>query len=384
MILGFPLGTPQYIAGVLLLLFAAQGLWLMSRRPLSAMELAYVRAGQMQLHGQGAVTAGSAPLISVLAAAPVAADYTADSPAGSEPPLLIDYPPSWHFLVRLPFLILGVLLGSSLWYVARRLYGNTGGYIALVLYAFSPLMIARAASVQPTILGAWSAFGAVFTAIAVAHTLYAPREVVLWNWRRILLMGLSFGLAAGARFSLLALVPIALLFLLYLAPERRRAALAIFVASCVVGAAVLWGSYGFRLAPLLRDAGRFGVSDFAPGLFLRPLTWLLMAEFFLSMPAVLVLVLGALAAYALWKRARFFGNTAPLLIFLLLLALGICFPHQAGSSFFLFSLPFGFVFVAGVFTDLLESRYAGLAGGLVSGILLAHVLVSLMGLFRVR
>ena len=96
------------------------------------------------------------------------------------------------------------MLGASLWYVARRLYGNAGGYIALALYCFSPAMIVNAAGAQSLgEMGAvWGAFGTVFTAIAVAHTLYAPREVVLWNWRRILLLGLSLALAAGNQFSL--------------------------------------------------------------------------------------------------------------------------------------------------------------------------------------
>ena len=83
----------------------------------------------------------------------------------------------------------GLLLGASLWYVARRLYGNLGGYIALGLYCFSPMAITRSSQIQPDILGAWGAFGLVFTGIAAAHTLYAPRDVVLWNWKRILADG---------------------------------------------------------------------------------------------------------------------------------------------------------------------------------------------------
>ena len=84
------------------------------------------------------------------------------------------------------------MLGGSLWYVTRRLYGNPGGYIALTLYCFSPGMIVSAAGSQNLgeMGGVWGAFGTIFTAIAVAHTLYAPREVVLWNWKRILLLGL--------------------------------------------------------------------------------------------------------------------------------------------------------------------------------------------------
>ena len=112
------------------------------------------------------------------------------------------------------------LLGASLWYVARRLCGNIGGFLALTLYCFSPSMIQSSAvwHTEPEILAAWGAFGAIFTAIAVAHTLYAPREVILWNWRRIVLLGVSVAIAVGSQFSMIIVVPLALAFLLYLAP----------------------------------------------------------------------------------------------------------------------------------------------------------------------
>jgi len=56
--------------------------------------------------------------------------------------------PLWHVLAAAPYLFFGVMLGGSLWYVARRLYGNAGGYIALLLYCFSPAMIAGVAGAQ--------------------------------------------------------------------------------------------------------------------------------------------------------------------------------------------------------------------------------------------
>ena len=74
-----------------------------------------------------------------------------------------------------------------------------------VLSAPAPLW-----SAEPEVGAAWGAFGAIFTAIAVAHTLYAPREVILWNWRRIVLLGLSLALAVGSQFSLVIVVPVAL------------------------------------------------------------------------------------------------------------------------------------------------------------------------------
>src|SRR6202166_2310342 len=85
----------------------------------------------------------------------------------------------WGWLARAPYVLFGVLLGASLWYVSRRLYGNSGGYIALALYCFSPAVVRSSALwlAGPDIAAVWGTFGAVFAAIAVSHTLYAPREV---------------------------------------------------------------------------------------------------------------------------------------------------------------------------------------------------------------
>src|SRR6266436_6213661 len=77
--------------------------------------------------------------------------------------------PLWHVLAAAPYLFFGVMLGGSLWYVARRLYGNAGGYIALLLYCFSPAMIVSVSGAQSLgeMCGVWGGFGAVWTAIAV-------------------------------------------------------------------------------------------------------------------------------------------------------------------------------------------------------------------------
>src|SRR5207237_6883925 len=155
---------------------------------------------------------------------------------------------AWVWLTRMPYVIFGALLGASVWYVSRRLYGNAGGYIALTLYCFSPTVI-RASTLwfsQPNIAGTWGTFGAVFTAIAVSHTLYAPREVVLWNWRRILLLGVSLALAAGSQFSLIVVLPVTLAFMLYVVPGRRTAATVIWAAAVGIGTLILFASYFFQ------------------------------------------------------------------------------------------------------------------------------------------
>ena len=379
-VLGSPIGIPQIIAALLLLAFSAQCFWLAVHSPMRVMEVAQIEQGQ-KLFQEGAFSADAArsPVIPVLAAAPLIGSGVTASPGA----LLFPHPHSWRWRARLPFIAIGILLGASLWYVARRLYGNAGGYIALSLYAFSPLIITRATTIQPAIVAAWGAFGAVFTAIAVAHTLYAPREVVLWNWKRIALLGLAITLAVGSQFALAGVVLLAFAFLLYLVPERRGAAVAIIAAACAVAVALLVAAFGFDLQAMTGAARGLRAADFAPQLLARKLTYRLLAMFFLRMPGVLVGLGAALIAYATWKRPRFFGVTAPLTAFALVMLLGITMPHLGGYNLFVSALPFAYVFIAGVFSDLLETRHSSLVFGVLTGVILAHALVSVMGLMRI-
>jgi len=279
------------------------------------------------------------------------------------------------WLTHAPYVLFGVLLGASVWYVSRRLYGNAGGYIALALYCFSPAVVRSSALwvAPPDVAAAWGTFGAVFTAIAVSHTLYAPREVVLWNYRRIVLLGISLTLAVGSQFSLALMIPVLLVFMLYLAPERRSAALVILCAACAVGLALLFAAYFFHPGVFLQSvkhARLLTVSAAALGMqgaYLQVLK-----EIASSGPVLAVLVPAALLTYALWRRSRYFGNTAPLLIALLFLALRVASPHNSDSVFSLIGVVFLFVFVAGVMADLLETTGRELTVAVVTGLLAAN------------
>lgn len=380
-VLGSPIGKPQIIAGLLLLAFSAQCFWLALHSPLRAAELARIQQGQELLRrGASSADAARSPVIPVLAAAPLIGSGMTVTP---ENPGFYPHPHSWRWRARLPFMAIGIFLGASLWYVARRLYGNAGGYIALSLYAFSPLIITRATTIQPAIVAAWGAFGTVFTAIAVAHTLYAPREVVLWNWKRIGLLGLAITLAVGSQFALAGVVVLAFAFMLYLVPERRGAALAIIAAACAVAFLMLLAAYSFNLQAMIAAARGLRAADFAPQLLARKLTYTLIALFFVPMPGVLVALGAAVIAYVAWKRPRFFGVTAPLTAFALIMLAGIIMPQLGGYNLLVAALPFAYVFIAGVFSDLLETRYSSLVFGLLTGIILAHALVSVFGLLRI-
>lgn len=384
-------GRPQFLAGLLLLAFLGQCLWLVHREAerhgldsdeIMRLELGLGYWGKTGVGGAWASPAEAGPHAShsrlwfLIAAAPLllSPDTSPDRLADS------------LWLIRAPYLLFGILLGASLWYVSRRLYGNAGGYTALALYCFSPGMLRASTGwlAQPEVGSAWGAFGAIFTAIAVAHTLYAPREVVLWNWRRIVLLGLSLALAVGSQFSLVIVVPVALILMWYVAPTRRAAALAIWAAGCGLALLILFASYFFHAGVFwqsLRHARFFGGAWQALGIpeVYRALVLQLVG----TSPALAVAMPVALAAYFFWPRARYFGNTAPLLVALLFGLLGAMDPHHPGLGFRLVMAPFLFVFVAGVSADLLESRYRNLAQAGILGLLTAYALWNVMELARV-
>jgi hypothetical protein len=398
-------GRPQFLAALILLAFLAQALWLVhvelsSAQSMDGEEALRIGEGLKQWHGQGIASAPvsdpvddpfvhlsqssengfdteHSPLLSLVSAAPLLvwpSHLNAESAT------------YWRWLPKLPFLACGLFLGASLWYVARRLCGNTGGFIALTLYAFSPSLIQAAAvwHTEPEIVAAWGAFGTIFTAIAVAHTLYAPREVVLWNWRRIVLLGVSLAIAIGSQFSMMIVVPMALIFLLYVAPVRRRAGMVIWIAACVVGLIVLLGIYFFHLRTFLESL-RHAVFL---GLTWRGFTVLAVytqvakqiggafSVFVVALPVTLI-------TYCLWPRSRYFGNTAPLLVGVIFLILAMATPHTGGAGFLLTAIPFLLIFVSGVLADLLETRHRPAILAAVLTLLVTYIAGTLLALARV-
>lgn len=383
-------GKPQFIAALLLLVYLGQCAWLVyvqTKHGVLPDPAHALRVSRGLEEWKGDVVAGTAQSLKP-------AELTGVPSAASNGSLRVrdgydrDRSPLYYLVAGAPWLVapaalpadstvgqlwgsapyffFGVMLGGSLWYVTRRLYGNSGGYIALVLYCFSPAIILNTAGAQSAAeMGAvWGAFGSVFTAIAVAHTLYAPREVVLWNWRRILLLGLSFVLALGDQFSLAVLVLTSLLLMFWVAPIRKRAALVIWAAALAFAFAVFLIVYLFRPAVLGESFSRAAWVDFQPRAFTLGFSWQSTAlNLFRGSPPLLFLLPVALLIYAGWKRSRYFGNTAPLLIAALMLVLAMGAPTFPGEGFHLTALVFLFVFAAGVFADMLETlnRYPVIA-----------------------
>jgi hypothetical protein len=272
--------------------------------------------------------------------------------------------------IFLPALAFGLSLAGALWWVTRRLYDDEGGYIALALFCFSLPFIHYSAAVNNDVVAAWGLYGLIYTAIGVAHTLYAPPT----KWRpRILLLGTALGVTAGAYFAA-AMVGFVLAagFMFYLAPGRRKQSIGILAISCVIALLWLFLFYGFDIHALLqalgtREAWAIGLRHtgaVVPGVQSR-----LMELLFVI----------ALITYIAWKRTRYFGNTAPLIAGFVLHLIG----HD-GAQAAIWALPFVFTFIGGIFADLLETRRGRLVSWalLGSGVVYAGLAVTAVFSYR--
>jgi hypothetical protein len=331
------------IAGLLLLAFFCQCLWVAQTRHLSDVEFSYLAATHASRQGeQSSITS---PFTVMAASVPLRVTNVLRRAGPMALRATLAVPRTW--VLRLPFIVFGLWLGAALWWVARRLFGDEGGYIALALYCFSPAMVMISSNIGPEIILAWSSFGLIYTAIGVAHAVYSPPR----KWPpRIVLLGLSMGIAVSTTLWAFTLVLLAFAFMFYLAPGKRRAALFVFACAAGVGVVV------FAITAWLTGSGILAFR----ALITPRLSWELLKNlgFALSKDSdgymLIALFILVFTAYGSWKRARYFGNSAPLLtafaaVFLVSLVPALqLWPPALGVSFL-------FLFVGGVMADLLET-----------------------------
>ncbi len=391
----FRFNLPQRVAAVLLVLFLVQGLWLTARQALSDRDYQYARCGREMWEKPSPLagyftTCGNIHdgiLAYRLAGLPLTLNLLAEQ--GID---LFRKPENrvvqasgqlstWELrhqlthlllLLRLPFLLAGCVLGGALWWVTRRLYGNWGGYTALALYCFSPPVLRACVVPNPEVLAALGIYGGLYTCIGVAHAMQGPRS----KWRpRITLLTVIFGIAAAAH--IVALPVVALLGLsamLWVAEGRRTQVLPVVLLASAGALVLLFACYGFSpdaFSYLFRSAAGFLSVSFDPAR--RFFSTLGNAGITVAAAAALVLYLGI-------GKARYFGNTAPLLFALILLALVTT---GVPASPWLWALPFLLTFVAGVFADAYEGprgRLAIAAAGAVVLLQAVFCVLSLPGL----
>jgi len=392
----FHFNLPQRIAAGLLLAFLAQGFWLTAHQTLSDRDYQYARCGREMwerpsplagyytscgnIHdGVLAYRAAGLPLtLNLLAERGLdhfrkPEDRVVQTPGQQLSTWELRHQmPHVLLLLRLPFLFAGCVLGGALWWVSRRLYGNFGGYTALALYCFSPAILRACVSPSPEILAALGVYAGVYTCIGVAHAMFGPRR----RWRpRIILLILSFGLAAAAHIAALPAVAIlGLLCMLWVAEGRRSQLLPVVLMACAGAIVLLFACYGFSpdaFSYVFRSASGFIWFSREPA-----------GRFFTSLPnaGIAIAAAASLVLYIGMRRARYFGNTAPMLCAIVLFLLVTT---QVPASPWIWAQPFLLTFVGGVFADAYESprpKLALAAGGAVVALQAVFCILSLPGL----
>jgi hypothetical protein len=396
----FHFNLPQRIAAALLALFLAQGLWLTAHQTLSDLDYQYARCGREtwekpsplagyftscgNIHdGLLAYRMAGLPLsLNLLAERGI--DHfrkpedrvfqAAGDHAGGELSTWELRHQLTHILLllRLPFLLAGCVLGGALWWVTRRLYGNLGGYTALALYCFCPAILKACVTPGPEILAALGVYGGVYTCIGVAHAMQGPRR----KWRpRIILLMVIFGVTAAAHIAALPVVALlGLVLMLWVAEGRRSQVLPIVLLATGGGLALLFACYAFSLdafSYVFRSAAGFLWFSIDPA-----------RRFFstLANAGITVAAAGAIVLYIGLRRARYFGNTAPILCALVLFALVMT---GVRGTPWLWALPFLMTFIGGVFADAYEApraRFALAAGGALVLLQAIFCILSLPGL----
>jgi hypothetical protein len=382
------IGRPQRLAALLLLVFLVECLWVIRHQELSTTDYRFATCGREMwerpsplagyfttcgnLDGDGtfAYRVAGLPLtvqrLTLLAVdhfrAPDNRLYPGGSLNGS----------TWEsrhqlasviYLIHLPFVVFAIWLGGGLWWVARRLFGNEGGFLALGLYCFCPAVVRMAVTPNNDLLAMWGLYGLVYAAIGVAHAMQGPKR----KWRpRIGLLTLALGLTAAAHvFAAILGFVAALIFMLYLAERGRGYVMQILIFGAIGALLLLFAFYGFHLAAFsyvfTGGAARFWFSLAGMRSFLGNAV---------NFPIVVATAV-ALLLYVATRRSRYFGNTATLLM---TLALAPLVTTQTVTAPWLWALPFLFTFIGGVFADALETRHRKLFLVLTGAVLAAQAM----------
>ncbi|MGO8720764.1 MAG: hypothetical protein ACLQMO_16360 [Acidobacteriaceae bacterium] len=373
----FEIHKPQILAAAMLCVFAIECLWVVHRQTLTRVDYEYARCGR-ELWERPSPLAGyltscgninDGTFAYRVAGFPLTVErILLGQPSSVSPWEMRHLAVSVLLLLRLPFILFGVWLGGGIWWVSRRLYGNEGGFLALVLYCFSPEMIRVCVQPNNEILAAWGLYGVLYTAVGLAHAMQGPRK----KWRpRLILLTVALGLTAAAHVAAAILgLLLAFGFMLYLAESKRPLVAPVLAIAAAGGFLILVASYAFHLDAL---SYVFQSAD-ARVWFAWAGSLHMMAS--LSNAGLTIAALTA-ALYIFHRRSRYFGNTTPLIVALVLLSLETT---GVRSEPWIWGLPFVLTFTGGVFADMLESRHRRMFLWLMGALAATQAALTLAGL----
>lgn len=164
-----------------------------------------------------------------------------------------------HF-ARLPILLFFVLSAVLIFKWARRLYGNLGAISALIMFSFSPTILAHSRFVTTDMAALFGVLLATYFFINYLHPVKSrmagtPEEsfdgVKNRTIKNLVIAGLVFGVALLCKFSTVLLVPFFLLLAVAYPTHKRWKTILFTLLIFVIGVVVvLWPTYYFQIRNL--------------------------------------------------------------------------------------------------------------------------------------
>jgi hypothetical protein len=184
------------------------------------------------------------------------------------------------------------------------------------------------------------------------------------------LLTVIFACTAASHMPALAVTAaLGVALMLWVAEQNRRLVVPVILIATAISLAAVFVGSGFSVTAF---ASLLGLDAGGINLSLRPAAGLFGNIFNAGITAAAVV---ALALFLADRKFRYFGNTAPLLCALLLLAL----PADSASPW-LWALPFLLTFVGGVFADAYESSQGLLVTAIAGLLVLLQAVASILSI----
>jgi 4-amino-4-deoxy-L-arabinose transferase-like glycosyltransferase len=228
---------------LLLIAYAGQCIWFIQTQSFTLDEPGHIAAGlAMWKYGRFVIQNDNPPLARKIGTAPLHFFTNVDvdnlqRDSHSMPPGLH---PVHAWYVRIPFVLVGVVLGIALWLATARLFSESAAAFALALFAFSPGLIAHFSVATTDGTGTLTLFLVTIAFVAWANT---P------SWKNACVLGIAVGCMLLAKFYAAPATAV-LLVLMSFEALRRRSVKPIQQALAVgaLAALIVCVGYNFHIA----------------------------------------------------------------------------------------------------------------------------------------
>jgi len=177
--------APTWAAGALLLLYVILAVSATTQESNTFDEAEHLTTGYLYwVHSEEKLNPGIGVLAQTWAAVPLLFDHLKFVPGAANPPanmsqwaqgyrffyLMGNDPTKFLLQARFMIALLGAALGALVYFWSRELFGPTAGLISLLLFAFSPTMLAHGALVTADMAAALCFFAATLCFWRLTHT----------------------------------------------------------------------------------------------------------------------------------------------------------------------------------------------------------------------